>query len=132
MHLIKNCPSCGKKLRFPINHGKIKIKCSCGYQFVADPDNPELYKNGKIDASPGKKLEKTKKFFNFTKLKNISLDNTFQKLYDLYYQILNLRVLTGKERTKILIKLFILLIILTFIISMIILLTLPGPKKVLI
>ena len=54
MHIIKPCPVCGKKLRFPIEKGKIQVKCLCGYQFIADPDNPELYQHSTFDLSPKK------------------------------------------------------------------------------
>jgi hypothetical protein len=49
MNLIKSCPACGRNLRFPIDKGTIRVRCVCGESFLADPDEPALYKNAKFD-----------------------------------------------------------------------------------
>ena len=49
MYFIKNCPYCTKALRFPIDRGKILVRCGCGHSFVADPDDPLLYRDGRFD-----------------------------------------------------------------------------------
>jgi len=49
MHLIKNCAACGSRLRFPIDKGKIRVRCRCGESFIADPDDPVLYRNASFD-----------------------------------------------------------------------------------
>jgi hypothetical protein len=49
MHLIKECPSCSRKLRFPIEKGKIRVTCACGQSFIADPDDPDLFANASFD-----------------------------------------------------------------------------------
>ncbi len=51
MHLIKNCAACGSRLRFPIDKGKIRVRCRCGESFIADPDDPLLYRNASFDLS---------------------------------------------------------------------------------
>ncbi len=53
MHLIKNCPSCGRKLRFPLEKGTIRVKCRCGQSFIANPDDPALYKGASFDLTRG-------------------------------------------------------------------------------
>ncbi|HSV96000.1 MAG TPA: hypothetical protein VLM75_03590 [Spirochaetota bacterium] len=55
MFLIKTCPSCGKRLRFPIDKGTIRVRCACGHGFIADPDNPALYTNARFDVKHGKR-----------------------------------------------------------------------------
>ncbi|MDX9701477.1 MAG: hypothetical protein RBU23_00385 [Candidatus Auribacterota bacterium] len=38
MKIVAKCPFCGKKIRFPINKGKLLIRCpKCLNQFVFDP-----------------------------------------------------------------------------------------------
>jgi hypothetical protein len=49
VNLIKNCPACGRKLRFPIDRGKIRVRCVCGESFIADPDDTALYKDASFD-----------------------------------------------------------------------------------
>jgi hypothetical protein len=53
MYFIHTCPSCGKKLRFPIDRGSIRVKCPCGYSFLANPDDPAMYRGGAFDLSAG-------------------------------------------------------------------------------
>ena len=55
MHIIKPCPHCGIKLRFPIDSGVVKVRCRCGYSFLADPDDPQLYADATFDLSLKKK-----------------------------------------------------------------------------
>ena len=49
MYLIKSCPSCGKRIRFPIDRGRIRVTCECGSTFLADPDDPSLYNDAAFD-----------------------------------------------------------------------------------
>lgn len=55
MYLIKKCPSCERSLRFPIDRGTIKVSCTCGNTFTADPDDPRLYDDATFDLSYDKK-----------------------------------------------------------------------------
>ncbi|MCU0846336.1 MAG: hypothetical protein MUD12_00430 [Spirochaetes bacterium] len=45
-------------LRFPIDKGKLRIKCRCGASFTADPDDPSLYRDSEFDIKPEKKKER--------------------------------------------------------------------------
>ncbi len=50
MKLIRPCPNCKIELRFPIDKGTVKITCpNCKHEFLANPDNPELYLESKFD-----------------------------------------------------------------------------------
>ena len=51
MYLIKLCPECKTKLRFPIDKGTIRVKCACGYSFVANPDDTGIYRDASFDLS---------------------------------------------------------------------------------
>ena len=51
MYLIKTCPTCKTRLRFPIDKGTIKVTCNCGYSFIANPDNTDIYKDASFDLS---------------------------------------------------------------------------------
>jgi hypothetical protein len=56
MKLIRPCPNCKIDLRFPIDFGTVKITCpNCKNSFLANPDNPELYKESKFDLKKDKK-----------------------------------------------------------------------------
>ncbi len=51
MHLVKPCPKCGRRLRFPIDRGIIRVTCPCGHSFTADPDDTGIYRNASFDLS---------------------------------------------------------------------------------
>ena len=45
MKIVSKCPFCQKKLRFPVNKGKLLLKCpKCGNQFVFDPNIKKMFK----------------------------------------------------------------------------------------
>jgi DNA-directed RNA polymerase subunit RPC12/RpoP len=45
MRIVSKCPVCSRKMRFPINKGKLLIRCPhCGNQFVFDPDIRRMWK----------------------------------------------------------------------------------------
>lgn len=105
MFLIKLCPSCHAKLRFPLTKGKIRVTCVCGYSFTADPDDPALYRNAEFDLSekshrtetPGKHREfQFRRFFNF--------DAVIKELYIFKYRMQNFRLLPASEQKRILLK----------------------------
>ncbi len=96
MFIIKSCPSCGRKLRFPIDRGKIKISCSCGFSFTADPDSPELYKGAEFDLN-GRPAEKTSEKLSGKQKK----EKIIQKLYQYRYDIQNFPLLPAKQKLKI-------------------------------
>ncbi len=113
MYLIKSCPSCNRNLRFPIDRGKITVKCTCSYNFIADPDNPELFNNAKFDLSEKKsendilkKLQDYKDKFNFHELHRQGI----KQIYDFRYKIQNFKLLPDSEKIK-LVLIFILITI---------------------
>ncbi len=96
MYLIKQCPSCSRTLRFPIDKGKIRVKCLCGESFIANPDDSALYAGAKFDLENKKK----NKYFSFALFFKKALDVSIRKIYDFFYRVQNLPLLTGKERYK--------------------------------
>ena len=109
MYLIKPCPTCGTKLRFPINKGKIRITCSCGAVFIADPDDPALYESGEFDLRGNRSdlkhsihgfIKKLRKGFRSIQLRGI-LPRFINHIYDIKYSIQNFRLLPGSEQRRV-------------------------------
>lgn len=96
MFIIKSCPSCSRKLRFPIDRGKIKISCTCGFSFTADPDDPELYTDAEFDLKE-KSGEKTSKKTGDRHIKGMLIRRILQYKYDLQ----NFPLLPVKEKIRI-------------------------------
>jgi hypothetical protein len=125
MNFIATCPSCSNKLRFPIDKGKIKVKCKCGYSFIADPDDTDLYKKGKFDLND--KTARKQKFDLNTLIKEF-----IEKIYNIKYKLQNFKLLPTSEQKKIILYflLFLIAIILLFF-----LMSLSGsnpPEKIII
>lgn len=103
MYLIKACPSCKMKLRFPIDKGTIRVKCGCGYSFIADPDNPSLYENARFDLSVTKfglkKLSACKGAITHSWLKHI-VPAVITSILNFKYRVQNFRLLPDDEKTK--------------------------------
>ncbi len=110
MHLIKRCPSCNKKLRFPIDKGKLQVRCSCGYKFIVDPDNPDLYRDAKFDLASEKKTHPQikKSLQNF---RQRILPGFIKRLIDYKYKLQNFRLLPVTEQRKIIAVLIIILLL---------------------
>jgi len=104
MYLIKACPSCKKKLRFPIDKGTISIKYSCGYSFIADPDDIDIYKNAVFDLSRSRCALMT-----MTPLTRAIGGIKFNRIVpgiitsglELKYKLQNFKLLPGDEKRKI-------------------------------
>ena len=123
MHLIKECPSCKKKLRFPIDKGTIRVVCKCGYEFIADPDDPCLFQEGVFDI--GKTLKKKKNGINSV-IDIIEYCNiqTIKKgivsfVLDKKYHIQNFKILPAREQIKLIFSLILLVLIIVFIIVLV-------------
>lgn len=113
MKYIIDCPKCGKSLRFPLDKGKIKIRCGCGHEAVIDPNDTSLYKKGRFDlksqdSSKNKKKKPVKKTGSL-----FDKDKVIRKLYDVRYALQNFKHLPDREKLRIL--LLILLPVLLFI-----------------
>ena len=117
IRLIKNCPKCGRQLRFPIDKGIIKVKCPCGYSFTADPDNTGIYKNARFDLNSARPQRKPP-------LKERAIRGIWQYKYNLQ----NIRLLTGKTRRNTLIVTVCVILFFLLIICLIVILMTP-PKK---
>ncbi len=115
MYLIKLCPSCNRKLRFPIDKGKIQIKCSCGNQFIADPDDPELFIGSQFDLSSGNQRGlKTKIADLQKKMDTVSIKSFYKSiiisLLDFKYKLQNFKLLPTSQQIKIIFILFIVIL----------------------
>jgi len=106
MYLIKTCPSCRTRLRFPMDKGTIKVKCPCGYTFVADPDNSEIYRDASFDLSRTicglKRMTRLKSVLDGLKFDQF-IPFIIYKIFDLKYKIQNFRLLPAAEKKKFLI-----------------------------
>jgi hypothetical protein len=104
MYLIKACPACKSRIRFPIDKGIIKVKCNCGHSFIANPDNTDIYKDASFDLSHTtgtlKKMTPLRNALNNIQFDRIgpSIINTF---LEIKYKIQNFRLLPGAEKKKI-------------------------------
>ncbi len=114
MFFIIPCPACNRKLRFPLDKGKVKVTCQCGHSFVADPDDPELYKKGAFDVGIKKKPRQqpfsqaahTLKNFDAARFKQ----ERIEALINLKYRLQNFRLLPAEEQRKMLIRAVIVLV----------------------
>ncbi len=136
MNLIKKCPSCGKKIRFPLDKGKIKVKCTCGYSFVADPDDTRIYKNGEFDLK--NKISSRQglfswigKLFNSSSREKMSWNHIINSILNAKYKLQNFRFLPTSEQKKILTIILVVIIILIAVILVITsILKKPGENVV--
>lgn len=105
MFLIKSCPSCGKGLRFPIDKGKIRVRCACGHDFIADPDNPALYTDARFDVrhDTGKRGGTFRRFRKLFERLDIGTTRTeiITGLFSIKYKLQNFRLLPGAEQRRI-------------------------------
>ena len=104
MYLIKTCPSCKTRLRFPIDKGTIMVKCPCGYSFAANPDNTEIYKDAAFDLSRStcglKKMAPLKRAMDSMKFDQI-IPLIINRTLNIKYKIQNFRLLPEMEKKKI-------------------------------
>ncbi|HOP62578.1 MAG TPA: hypothetical protein PK358_10745 [Spirochaetota bacterium] len=112
MKYIIPCPHCGESLRFPLDKGKIKIRCHCGYETVIDPDDTSLYRKGRFDLKPGKTEKKNKASKNSF---NITIQNLIRALYNIKYSIQNLKHMPDRERNRIMLIILLPLLLLAAI-----------------
>ena len=92
-------------MRFPLEKGKIRVTCTCGFSFMADPDDPGLFKDASFDLGTPAKSEK-RRFFDalLSGSGNMSLKKIktafIQGLYNYKYKIQNFRLLPTKEKIR--------------------------------
>ena len=119
MFLIKACPSCGTGLRFPIDKGKIRVRCACGHDFIADPDNPGLYTDARFDVRHDTR-KRGSTFRRFGKLlERLDIGKTRTEiitgLLSIKYRLQNFRLLPGAEQRRIAFVVVIILLALALI-----------------
>jgi hypothetical protein len=108
MYLIKTCPTCKTRLRFPIDKGTIKVKCNCGYSFIANPDDTGIYKDASFDLSHTKgtlkKMTPLRSAIDQMRFDQI-IPALINKFLDVRYKIQNFRLLPDAEKKKIMLVL---------------------------
>jgi len=118
MFFILPCPTCGKKLRFPLDRGKIRITCTCGAGFIADPDDTALYKRGSFDiaGAEGKtsiyqKIRSSLKRLTVRDMREAIIKRTI----DYRYRLQNFRLLPAAEQKKMLIRLLLIVMVISLL-----------------
>lgn len=102
------------------------MKCACGYSFLADPDNPQLYKNSRFDLNY-KRVKKRIRNKEGSFIPGI-ISIFINRLINFKYKLQNFRLLPSAEQNKI-ITIIGLIVIILLIISLIYFFC-PVPKKV--
>ncbi len=105
MHLIKPCPRCGTRVRFPIDEGIIQVTCRCGNSFRADPDDPALYRDGRFDLEGKKKPSPLKKIIPDSRTLRKLPGRIVNSFLNLKYDTQNLPLLTDRDRFMVIIRL---------------------------
>jgi hypothetical protein len=112
MHLVKKCPSCSRKLRFPIDRGRIRVNCACGESFIADPDDTSLYRGATFDLEPGEKRPPgtgfAELFDRAKKRGRVIMERLIRSAYEARYRTQNFSLLPSAEQKKIVIALVLL------------------------
>lgn len=132
MYLIKICPSCKTKLRFPIDKGTIKITCVCGQNFIINPDDTNIYKDASFDLSHStcllKKMSPLKHAFARFKFKHI-IPFVINKTLNIKYKILNFKLLPDTEKRKIILTVLTIIAGLACVVITIYLLAIKGSNE---
>lgn len=132
MYLIKFCPECKSKIRFPIDKGTIRVKCSCGHSFIANPDDTGIYRDASFDLShtaPGlKKMSPLHQWIGDIRVKGFA-PFIITGTLNLKYKIQNFHLLPEREKKKIILAfLCVCAGIIGLIITIFFLMRLSGPS----
>jgi len=104
MYLIKICPSCKLKLRFPIDKGTIKVSCSCGHSFIANPDSTDIYQEAVFDLSHTtcglKKMVPLQRWIDKIQFSRI-IPAMITGALNIKYKLQNFRLLPDTEKKRI-------------------------------
>jgi len=133
MYLIKICPECKTKILFPIDKGTIRVKCTCGHSFIANPDDTGIYRDASFDLShtaPGlKKLSPLHQWIGDIRVKGL-FPFIITGALNLKYKIQNFRLLPGEEKKKIILTvLFICAVIAGLVITIFLVMRLSGTSE---
>lgn len=124
MFLIKTCPSCEKKIRFPLDKGRIKVTCTCGYSFLADPDDTNIYRNGEFELKSKKSsvmglFSRIERLFSSSSTEKFTWDHIINRVLKIKYKLQNFRLLPTVEQKKILTIILAVIIIIIVVILII-------------
>ena len=130
MFVIQACPLCGTKLRYPIDKGKIRVSCSCGHSFVADPDDPSLYRSAQFDLKDGKRKGASPLSERLSQLSLNDLKVTaIERAMAFKYKLQNFRLLPKAEQRKFITRIAIILMVLFLFIYLLSLLNSPPVSE---
>jgi len=132
MDLIKVCPECKTKLRFPIDKGTIRVKCTCGHSFIANPDDTGMYRDASFDLSRTtcglKKMTLFRRWLDDVRDKGL-LPIIITGGLNLKYKIQNFRLLPVGEKKKIVLAILCICAgIVGLVITIFLLTRLPGTS----
>ncbi len=131
MHLIKNCDACGSRLRFPIDKGKIRVRCRCGESFIADPDDPALYRNASFDLSNKNPVGSSFRERAFQRLRSVRsgkiIPALIKGILHVKYTLQNFSVLPGATQKRIVVILILILLLIVLVVYLLVTLT---PKSI--
>lgn len=113
-------------LRFPIDRGIIKVSCQCGHTLIINPDDTDLYKEGKFDLRNNGTDSRNKGLASFIKSlsnrirKKISYRNLINSLLELKYKLQNLSLMPDAERNRLILTFVSIIALLIFLLYLII------------
>ena len=123
MKYIKACPACGKMLRFPIDRGIIRISCQCGHSLLINPDDTELYKEGKFDLKKDGVDKNNRGLFSSLKAdfkKKVNYSSIINSLLELKYKLQNISLIPDAERNKLIMWFILITAVIIFLLYQII------------
>ena len=113
-------------LRFPIDRGIIKVSCQCGHILIINPDDTELYKDGKFDLRNDGTDRSNEGLLSFLKSlrnrmrKKVNYKNFINSLLELKYKLQNLSLMPDAERNRLILTILSIIALLIFILYLII------------
>ncbi len=110
-------------LRFPIDRGIIKISCRCGHSLLVNPDDTELYKEGKFDLKKDGADKNKRGLFSSFKAdfkKKVNYSSIINSILELKYKLQNISLMPDAERNKLIFAFASITAVLVFLLYLII------------
>lgn len=110
-------------LRFPIDRGIIRISCQCGHSLLINPDDTELYKEGKFDLKKDGADKNSRGLFSSLKAdfnKKINYSSIINSILELKYKLQNISLMPDAERNKLIFSFFLIAALIIFLLYLII------------
>ena len=110
-------------LRFPIDRGIIRISCQCGHSLLINPDDTELYKEGKFDLKKDGVDKNNRGLFSSLKAdfkKKVNYSSIINSLLELKYKLQNISLIPDAERNKLIMWFILITAVIIFLLYQII------------